>query len=672
MASKGLKLAQARSKEHGVALVASLMTLLLLTAMGLTIALTATTETAVSANYRRNEQAFFSADAGVGIARESLRIELNNAVIASANAAAPNITFPTSSTQAFDDSQLTNLLTAASLTASNGTPITNALAAVASRSSALGYNGTFNVNITLAPFGTPILGTRPAAVGGIQQPPSSITMQYAYTITTTGNNNVAANSPYLATAQATEQGIINVQLNTTVNQNSVSNPTITRAFSSYAAFFHRFSSGGTLASGTFTGPVHTNQRWRFSSSAPVTFQGAVTQSSSTGTYDYNSTAYSVSNTNRTGLTFQSTFATTSTVPLPSNVYAQQLAVLNSTGLTDSTFTSAQPTTSQLTANLRQANNTAPGTTSGNLNTGVYVPSSDGVNITGGGIYVQGNADDIKLSVTGTNTQVYTVTQGSNITTITIVPPNGSVPGTTTITKGTSTTTFVGVPLDKTISSNVKPGVSLFVNGDIHALHGPAATGSGSSKATGPAIANQTGVTVTSTGDITITGDLKYQQPVLNTDGTTATNGMTATNVLGIFTNSGMVNLTPSSTYTTGTYNLTLDAAIATFDEAVLNSSPSANTGGIYFNCSCSLDSTSVLQLRGSRIQSQILSIGYGGSGTGTRNVFFDPRFANGAFAPPFFPVTQLANNSNTTTTFAVTLSTSNVATQSNTWQRITN
>ncbi len=673
MASKALRFARARRVERGVALVASLMALLLLTAMGLTIALSSITETAVSANYRRNEQAFFSADAGVGIAREALRIQLNNAVIASANTVAAGINFPTSAGQAFDDSQLTNILTASSITASNGTPITNALAAVTARSSALGGNGSFSVTITLSQYGTPILGTRPAPVGGIQQPPSSVTMQYAYTITTTGNNNVASGNPYLATAQASEQGILNVQLNTAVNQNSVSNPTFSRAFSSYAAFFHRFSSSGTFASGTFTGPVHTNERFRYSSSAPITFQGAVTQASSTGTYDYNSSAYSVSNTNRTGLTFQSTYATTQTVPLPSNVYAQQLAVLNSTGTTDTTFTSAQPTTSQLTANLRTASNTAPSTSSGNLSNGVYVSSSNGTSITGGGVYVQGTADDIQLSVTGTNTQVYTVKQGSNTTTITIVPPNGSSSGTTTITKGSNTTTFQGVPMDKTDSSNVKAGASLFVNGDISALHGPAATGSGSSKATAAAIADKTGVTVTSTGDITITGDLKYQQTVVNTDGTTATNGLTATNVLGIFTNSGRVNLTPSSTYTTGNYNLTLDAAIATFDEAALNADSSATTGGIYFNCSsCDLDSTSRLLLRGSRIQSAILSIGYGGSNNGKRDVFFDPRFANGAFAPPFFPVTQLNNTSTTTTTFAVTLSTSNVATQSNTWQRITN
>ena len=654
--------------ERGIALVSSMMALLLLTGMGLAIALSATTETAVSANYRRNEQAFFAADAGVGLTREALRIQLNSAIQSAATAAAPNITFPASG-QAFDDSQITNILTNSSLTSQSGAPITNALSAVSARASALNSDGSFSVAITLAPVGSPVLGTRPAAVNGINQPPSTVTMQYAYTITSTGDNNLASGNSYRATAQANEQGVVNITLNTTVNQNPVSNPTITRAFSSYAAFFNRFNQGGVLTSGTFSGPVHTNERFRFSSSYPLIFQGAVTQAGSS-TYDYDSTAYTVNNTNRSGLTFQSTYGTTSTVPLPSNVYSQQLAVLNSTGQTDSTFTSAQPTTTQLTTNLRQANNTAPGTTSGVLNNGVYVPSSDGTNITGGGIYVQGNADEIQMSVNGSSiNQVYTIRQGSTTTTITVVPPNGGSAGSTTIASGSSSTTFSGVPLDKTISTNIKPGASLFVNGNILSLHGPAASGG----ATGPAISSSTGVTVTSIGDITITGDLKLQQTIVNTDGTLATGGMTATNVLGIFTNSGIVNLTPSTTYTAGNYSLTLDAAIAAFNEAALNSNSSATTGGIYFNCgSCSLNSSSNLLIRGSRIQSAILSIGYGVVNGSKRNVFFDPRFANGAFAPPFFPVTQLANNSTTTTTFSVTLATSNVATQSNTWQRIMN
>lgn len=656
-----------QTSERGFAMAVAMMALTLLTAMGLAVVFAASGDVTITGHFRRNEQAFFAADAGIGIAREALRISLNQAILNNANAVSNSIVFP-SSGQPFDDSQLTSILTSSSLTASNGTPVTNALAAVTERASALGSSGSFNVSLTLAPLGSPIIGTRPAPINGIAQPPSSVTMRYAYTLTSIGTNNAGSANAFLSTAQATETGVINVTLNTNVTQDSSSSSTISRAFSSYAAFFNRFTSSGVLASGTFTGPVHTNQRFRFASTLPVTFRGAVTQASSTNTYDYDSRAYPVGNTNRTGLTFQSTFSTIPTVPLPQNVYAQQLAVLNSTGSPDSTFTSAQPTTTQLAANLRRANNTPAGVSSGNLSTGVYVPSSDGSTITGGGIYVQGNADDIQLSVNSSGYQVYSIRQGSTTTTVTVVPPNGSSPGSTTIASGSSSTTFQGVPMDRTDPTNNKPGVSLFVNGNISALHGPAASGG----TTGPAIASQTGVTITSTGDITITGDLKYQQTVVNQDGTNASGWQNATNVLGIFTNSGRVNLTPSSTYTTGNYSLTLDAAIATFNEAALNANPNNVTGGIYFNCSCSLNSNSRLLLRGSRIQSAILSIGYGGGTSGRRDVFFDPRFSNGAFAPPFFPVTQLQNNTTTTTTFAVSFTTSNVATESNTWQRITN
>ncbi len=646
--------------ERGIALVTALMALLLLTGIGLTIALSATTETAVSANYRRTEQAFFAADAGIGVARNAIRTALNQVIQTNAAAAAPNITFPTSVGQPFDDNQLTSLLTNPSLTAANGAPITNALAATSARAAALGNNGNFNVTITLAPLGAPIIGTRPAPINGIAQPPSTITMRYAYTITSTGNNNVAVGNPYRATAQATEQGVINITLNTTVNQNSLSNPTITRAFSSYGTFLSRFPQNSVWAAGTFSGPVHTNQRFRYSSGNVVIFKDAVTQVGPT--YDYNSTAYNVSNTNRPGLTFQSTYTVVPEVPLPINVYAQELAVLNSTGLPDSTFTLPQPTTAQLVANLRRANNTPPSTSGGSISNGVYVPSADGVNITGGGIYVKGTVDEMTLSISGSS-QVYTIRQGSTTTTITITPPSSNSPGSTRIASGSSSTTFQGVPMDKTDPNNHKPGVSLFVNGSINALHGPAASGG----STPPAIATQTGVTITSTGDITVTGDLKYQQPVLNIDGTLATNGMSATNVLGLFTNSGKITWTPNPTYTSSNYSMTVDAAMVAFNEAALNANPNALTGGWTTDCQ-SCNSSTVITLRGSRVASKGLPI----YGYGKVNRFFDPRFANGAFAPPFFPVTQLQNGTNTTTTFSLALSTSNVSTESNTWQRITN
>lgn len=636
-----------RLRERGVALVTALMSLLLLTGMGLTLALTVSTETALSGNYRRNEQAFFAAEAGIGIARESLRTQLASALQTNANTVAASTTVTTS---AFNDSAFASSLFPSSIYSSGGTVITTAQSNANARSTAgaLQGDGSYSVTITLTPVGSPTI-TRVGIPAN--QPPTSVAMSYNYTITSTGDNGVSSSSLNYATAQAVERGKVNVTL-------AVNNPNyFNRSFSKYAAFFNRFS--GTLAAGTFTGPVHTNQGFGFSSSSPLTFNGAVTQVNAN--YTYNGTSYAVSSTDRTGLTFNSTFTTTSTVPLPTDVYSQQLAVLNSTGLDAATGSSRAPTTAELTSELRRANNALATTTSGVLNSGVYVPSSDGVNLTGGGIYVQGNADDIQLSVNGSGAQVYRITQGSTVTTVTIVAPSGTSAGSTTIASGSSSTTYSGVPMDLTNPNSTRPGVSLYVSGSVNALHGPAASGG----TTAAAISSATAVTITAKDNITITGDLKYAQPVLDNSGNPTSYATTATNVLGIFTNSGRVTLNPSSTYTAGNYSLVLDAAIATFDEAALNSNSSLSTGCIYY-AGPTLNSNSSLILRGSRIQSKIDYIGYGSAGAGTRNVYFDPRFQSGSFAPPFFPVTGLTSTSGAITIAATT------STQSNTWQRINN
>jgi Tfp pilus assembly protein PilX len=637
-------------RERGVAMITSMMALMLLTGLGLTLVLTVSTETALSGNYRRNEQAFFAADAGLGIARESLRLQLASALQSNADTVAANTTITTSN---FNDSAFASSLFPSSVYSTSGTVLTTAVSNAVARSTAnaLQGDGKFNVAITLTPVGSPTV-TRTGIPAN--QPPSSVTMSYNYQLTSTGDNGVSSSSINYATAQAVERGRINVTL-------AVDNPNyFNRSFSKYAAFFNRFS--GTFAAGTYTGPVHTNQGFGFSSGSPLTFNGAVTQVNSN--YTYNGSSYAVSSTDRTGLTFNSTFTTTSNVPLPTNVYSQELAVLNSTGVDASTGSSRQPTVSELTSGLRSASNTAPATASGGttIANGVYVPSN-GTQVTGGGIYVKGNADDIRMEVNSSGNQVYRITQGSTVTTVTIAAPSGTSAGSTTISSGSSTTTFSGVPMDKTNPNGHRPGASLFVNGSIAALHGPAASGG----STAAAISAATAVTVTATSDITITGDLKYAQPVLDNNGNQVSypSGTNVTNVLGIFTNSGRVTLNPSSTYTAGNYSLTLDAAIATFNEAALNSNSSLDTGCIYY-AGPTLNTNSRLILRGSRIQSKIAYIGYGSSGSGQRNVYFDPRFNNGSFAPPFFPVTGLTNVSGAITIDAI------VSSQSTTWQRINN
>ncbi len=51
--------------EQGVALIISLMTLLLMTALGLALVTTTMTETQISANYREGSEALYAADAGI-------------------------------------------------------------------------------------------------------------------------------------------------------------------------------------------------------------------------------------------------------------------------------------------------------------------------------------------------------------------------------------------------------------------------------------------------------------------------------------------------------------------------------------------------------------------------------------------------------------------------------
>jgi len=59
--------------QSGFALIVALLTLLLLTFLGLTLATTTSTELQIAANYRWGQQAFYNAEAGLEIAKRYLR-----------------------------------------------------------------------------------------------------------------------------------------------------------------------------------------------------------------------------------------------------------------------------------------------------------------------------------------------------------------------------------------------------------------------------------------------------------------------------------------------------------------------------------------------------------------------------------------------------------------------
>ena len=273
--------------------------------------------------------------------------------------------------------------------------------------------------------------------------------------------------------------------------------------------------------------------------------------------------------------------------------------------------------------------------------GVYLPYS--VNpithqntFTGGGIYVQGDAT-VKLSplASSTSGEVYTIVQNGVTTTVTI-NPTATGAGTTTIQTGSGpVTTINGVPtmIDSTTGAVDENATMLYVNGNITSLTGPGEYQ--------PAINSGVALTVTAAQNVTVTGDIRYAaEPV-----TTANNQLVAGQpqpadtlipannsgqVLGIFTATGDIQMNNSQS----DGNLEIDASIAMISQG--------GTGG-WVNVGPHINTLNVV---GGRIANQAKA-----GNTTTRNIYYDRRFSQGNFAPPWYPSTTVQASSTSTSAF---------------------
>ncbi|PYT05095.1 MAG: hypothetical protein DMF60_13140 [Acidobacteria bacterium] len=334
-------------------------------------------------------------------------------------------------------------------------------------------------------------------------------------------------------------------------------------FSGFGAFFDNGDTNASapLASGTFSGPVHTNTHFAFLSSRSVTFRNVVSQVDNGIRYDnLSNTTPNVTpipNTSIAGITISTEgYKQAPAVPLPADLFSQEYAVINNTGIRDLVALTGLPvdppavipvdglgnpiaifdasgrvTASVLAANLRNVANNPPTVSGGSLVNGVYVSSSNGSSIAGAGIYVQGDVSDMQLYADTNGDQVYVIQQGGTTTTVRTSYANG----TTTLSSGGTTRTYTGVFTDRSDPANIQPGVSLYVAGSINSLRG----GKNGSTVR-PAIAASTRLTITAQRHITVTGDIKYANPVANSDGTAVSNLNTLQNVLGIYTDDGQI------------------------------------------------------------------------------------------------------------------------------------
>ena len=625
-----------------MALVTSLLATTIMLGIGLAVVMSATSDNTTTRIQRVGQQAFFTADAGIGIARRSLAQALTEKInLMKTGDIAYYKDNPAASSTQFPDVQVLPPISTSNSFYQGVITRANELAALAARAQRFDQlNGTkFAVSYPQ------LSGSVTLHVADPFNATEITVIRYLIKVTgkTSGGGSATVN----------ETGRLSVNLTLAASGGPGAR---NFKFSGFGAFFDNgdTQASAPLASGTFSGPVHTNSHFAFLSNRSVTFRNVVSQVESKIRYDdLNSTTprQAIPPPSLTGINISSEgYKVTDPVPLPDNNFSQEYAVINSTGITDkktdgtpvdppsvipkdgsgnpiSVFdTTGRVTVDVLAANLRDEKNEKPvKTTSGtDLVDGVYVSANDD-NITGAGIYVEGDASDIQVYADTDGDQVYVITQGSKTTTI----RTDFTRNETTISSGTKSKTFNGVFTDKSDPTNPRPGVSLFVDGSINSLRGGK-----TSSMDKPAIASNTRLTITAQRDITVTGDLKYTNVVANIDGTPVSNIDSIQNVFGIFTNDGNLNLAPNSSYVKGPgLSLEMNAAVITFNKNTSNDG-SRLEGSIAYTGGTSPGANDRWRLVGSRVQSKINSIGFS-----YRDIFFDTRYSGGTFSPPFFPGT---------------------------------
>jgi len=606
-------------RERGVALVTSLLLLLMLVAISLTLVLSVSSDMLINGYYRNYRGSFYASDSGLNVARQAMI----NGILAAAPQGNIN-----PNAQPIPNGTDANVR--ANVVGAYGAPTpVNSGGSWPERFQVV--NDPAQTFLTLATCNvtggvTAANGTRPSCANpnpsgnNAANPVTGYTYVYNYQVTTVGES------------QGSEVTTLSDAGTLTFNAAIVPAGPVQTSFAAWGMFINAYTvcDGSTLVPGTITGPVFTNGGWNFGNSGNYIFTDPVGSVSSTAGYQ-NGSCQAIGGPSGNGIspTFQAGFNMGAPpVPLPQNDYNQKEAVLDSMGNSGSAVTNAQ-----LNAALRNVSGTPY--PAGGAASGVYLPYTVNAQtgqktFTGGGIYVEGNAN-VTLSIPAGNStaQIYTIVQNGVTTTVTI--DDGT--NTTTIASGNTSTTINGVPTQKDPSTGsvTRDATMLYVDGSITSLSGPGAGQAG--------IQDNTALTVTAAGNVTVTGDIIYksepvttsQNQIPNTPADTLIPGNDHGQVLGIFTATGDVQLQNSQS----SGNLEIDASVATISQN--------GTGGIV-NTGAGINTLNIV---GGRIQNNIKNIG-----ASHRNVFFDRRFAQGGFAPPWFPATTVTQNGAAAANFA--------------------
>jgi Tfp pilus assembly protein PilX len=605
----------ARKSDRGVALILTLLLLGLLSVMTLGMVIATNSDSLINGYYRNFRGAFYASDSGLNVVRQSMLNQLSAAVPA---------TFSLTT-------QPISAAAAAAIPSAISSTYGGSYSSLNGGQAASSWPGSFKISTaTLTLANCLVIGG-----GGTCAAPTGAVTGYHYTY----NYTLTA----LGQARGGQQTTIDDSGSFLVNVDKGGASTTSSSFAAWSMFFDQFSiCSAYLVPGTVTGPVFTNASWTFSDVGSYIFTDSVSSAGANAGYYFTSTnpqncAQSPTTSFKyKGKTISPTFQgglnlAQAALPLPANDFSQKRAVLDGLG------GGTDPTNAEMNSVLKKANGSAwPATGAAS---GVYVPYSvDPISgaktFTGGGIYVKGNASvtlaATTQSVTGHSLQVFNITQGSGGGAVTTTVTLDLTGNTTTVTDsgGNSSGAISGLPQDL-VNSPPAEGAMLYVDGSITSL----STQSGQSAA----IQDASAVTITAASNVAITGDIKYKtEPVTLTQnqipGTpvdTLIPGNDHGQVLGIFTANGDIQLVPSA----NNINMEIDASLATIK--------SSGSGGLINTTSNTINTLNIV---GGRIANQIKNIN-----ATQRNVYFDRRFSQGGFAPPWFPSTTVTTTGAPTT-----------------------
>lgn len=307
-----------------------------------------------------------------------------------------------------------------------------------------------------------------------------------------------------------------------------------------------------------------------------------------------------------------------TIPMPPNPYSQQGVAIGRDPADTTAVTNLQ---------VRQAVPELPDNTS-SVPTGIYVPvadgnandSSDAGEALAGGIYVQGNLNSLTLSLGSccgqtNNLAVYTLVQGGQTVTVTVDRAAQTTTVTNTAWSPPETRTFTGVPKGWQGPGNPNAGI-IFVQGTILSLSGT--------------LEEKEQTTIATSGRIDINDHLRYEDPPVVTDPND-----NPLNVLGLYSAGNDIRIAASAP-----------------NDLVIHAVMMAGIVGDTVNSSVNVQNYNSGSPRGTlRLTGGIIEEYYGAFGTFNpntgnpltgfgRDFQYDRRMSRG-FTPPYFPTTNL-------------------------------